>query len=1816
MAEANQAKKSVGILGSSPRNLKIAYHDEFGNAKSFGWGYDMSSPRSPYPYLKELFKTTLRRGEYTDVYSGMSLGPEQLFAEAALELKKEGYPIQLHCQIPNSEYGSNWKEDSREKFQELLAGADEVTYLTQGKYSKAAVQAQQEAMGQVSDEVIAVLDPADQDPRILDGMSIFKNQGTTVRNVDTSKVCERWQNRNAQLSQANQALGRSGASVPPRKQAEPTPAQQQMARNVVSDVTQAQRIANRLPAFLPQDQAVAYLAPYLSKEDMRIVQKNLDPKTPVNGEALGMAIQVAEYFRNEGVDFSVAQSSYRNQLEIKFSDSPIKVRLFDNDEPNYIGRVSDGRRFYYYTSPSNGRGRGEAPLHPTLEDRLNILKFVRGELPAQIYQNKSRSRSNIGTEEYNYWAAMPDGKGGIRKDMVLSIETNGRPELPFTDADSAREWMADAIQQAKGNFEKNLDVEELLRAIEAGEEPEWSPKDNFAGMQMNFYDTILALKEADETGGLSLIDSSNPEDLLYDYEITKKISAADWKDYSRQLVNAFVDENLGSLDTGFNPVYISDMMENGYSAFRNNSVIVEAVRMSDYPLDRITGTDFYRNCLVDQMVKFDESTAKGLSEMDHPLGKRVLSTVVDTLKESGMQVEESDIRIDDQGIISWKATRSTADRRGVRSVIRPSAETEISGTLGQVFFPDEMGFVETKYAGSDNYLTIPGYEGRVLDGDGPFMERVRLRSYEDVVCGALRQNLRADLMSEGPEFSRPNALNRSYSHLYERRYDLDFREKTSLTKEELKAVAGTLSRRVKFPNDYLESTSRAFLDDERGVTRGNQDVSTFSYYKLTGGKNLALLENDSFGSFDKWATSTAKNQGLVRYLTSDAKVENGKIIGGVSDFTDVMELDLFRNGSFNAWDRNNMPFNEFLTAKRIDRGVNVAMMTFGGWNFDDCYVVSKRFAERNVVDDADGNYRALQRGDKILDFNGNKGVISLVIDPEMTPEEAANQKPYPLPYDLVEFFQKNPDLDVVGGPYSSLSRFNGGLIRGMSEAPQDLYDPVHDRTIPGGMGKLDMIVTDKMVDVKTHLYDGPGEGRKFSGQLAWACASADCPEILKEVYGRNDGAFDNFREYLISVGLDISATGELQSEYTPHHGEERRHFGLDIKCHEERGTYDRRKTEGTFMDRIAHSGGMLDLPFPLEFPNGNQTIDNGDGTWAVPILSADLRADRQVIDGRLETHDFTNHYAKLYLSAVQYKLAESRAEAANARIQEARQVRQSTGTNPLSSSEYEKLMRQVKAGSPEALGKFQSDAQASFNAITNQIVEFQIDGDNGKHSFIRDHIMGKKMQDSATGVAISDPRLPIDCVSVNSAMLKTLNVKEGDYVLMWRDPILKDGGMRYVKTVLDESIVGFGINPIVDQSYGMDFDGDSCGLLKLHSKAANEEAMKKFSVRSNLLNFGQPQDGNGNYPLYLQKGMDFASAEHQDKGLGDVRRAIQQRANDALLLPEEERFAEWDACVNQLNDYCYMAYTQAICTDILPCDTMEHTVHSLEEMVLKGCKGSDSKMQELCRYLGVTYDGECGDIENIQDHGRTLSSDKDRIENQLANAVKVSDTGVAGGYSQRLISIFRNIDPKMALELTEQVTQGCLDVKHNSDQARIVDEVLMDSLRNTYSGKIYDNGRNRQMTVDEFKTSFYENMNERLGVSPNPVYVDRLVKHLENPDGTVKGIQDLPVSTMDRIAYGGGYSALCEAAGNHENLFEGKYTQCFAPRSVREGNPNQMMVKEDVLSDEKLREIDRLSTPTYLVQDTPSVEPIVQLPTYPVDDGRSDGDQDAMGFCD
>lgn len=1529
---------------------------------------------------------------------------------------------------------------------------------------------------------------------------------------------------------------------------------------------------------IPVEDAMRYLSPYFSKEDHRMLAKSLNTKTGVSWDKQAVldAAGMAEHLRSRGLDFKVAENRFSDQIDVKLSDSNLTVRLFDNSNPGLIGRVSDGKRYYHYTKRTGGIPEVSMPF------KKAVLDLVLGNVPGSVYRNKTPSVSNTGRREYNYWIPL----NSAYPDVVLSVNTNGRQERPFVDATSARKYIDDSITSAKKMFAEGIDIDGIIDAIDRGEEPTWSRKDNFADMQYGLHETLLRVKEAQMEGlydeqGFLAVDAQNPDDVFYDYGLKNPVYAQDWKQYAKFLVDGFVDSNLGSYEDGFNPVIVSEYMDSGYSSFRNNQDLISAIKMAGGGLDNIYGTDFYLSRLSDQLIKFDPSTAVTVDQMSNPIGRAAMEAACDTLKGSNVAFDRNDILMDANGIISWKGKRSIRDRKGgPGSELEPE---ELSGTIGQVFLPDERGVVRTRFAGSSNYLFVPGYEAYITSGPEPMMDRLRVKGYQDVVCQAVRRAVKSDVMSEGPTFDNVTVLNNTYSHLYERRFDLDYFENSTLSEKEMNAVLSTLSRRVRFPSEYEGSTVSAHMDAERGIDRNKNGPSdAFSYYKMTGGKDLSLLENDSFGYFDKWATGTAKTQGLVRYLTSDAQVVDGKIVPGKSEHCPLLELDVFDKKEFNAWDRCQMSFGQMLTAKRVAKGVNACYCDMGGWNYDDAYVVSEDFAIANSVPDTSGNTRPLGRGDKLSDFNGNKGVISYVVPSwakhlyEMSPEEQAEKMQWAKENkveDLVMMYASNPTLDVIGSPYSALSRANGGLIRELQENPQTLHDPFHNRTVEGGMGQINMIVTDMTADEKTHHYSNPGEGRKFSSQLAWACASKGATEILDEVYSGNSAAFEDFREYLVCVGLDVSPTGQLQSCYTPQEGEERHVFEPTVvRKKDENGNplawADRKATEQGFLDEIAHRGGMLRMPFPLKFPDGTilPEAKDGRGGYLLPVLSSDLRSERQIVDGRLRTHDATNHYGKIYMSMMDYMESKSKLSS----------VEETLSRGGLAKEDWMKLTRQQKT-LQETMAKAEDQAQSGFDAITKQVIDFQIEGENGKHSFIRDKIMSRKMPNTATMVATSDPRLRIDQIGLSGKSMAKLGVSEGERVLTWRDPVLKDGAMRYLEVVRDDSLVGYSVSPFTGKSKGRDYDGDAEGIMKLRTKAAKEAAKRCFSMEANVLE--EASGAKGSQKLYFNDGMDYAAAAAATKGtltkdgkpsindLGLYRQWIEKSANMGVQMDY----------VGHLNQYVQKAHRAAHCTDILKCGSMEDTVYSLEDMVVKGCKGSDGKFKRLMDYLGVEYNGKCGSVCNVRDMGHTLSTDEDRIENQLANAIKVQYTGSAGAFSQRGMAALWDVCAKDVLDNTEKVTQAVLDVKHDPDQGRVIVQAL-DDLRNAWSGQVtYRNGTTRQMSVSEFCQNLTDLMEGRLGLKVNPQQLSNIAEAMRQPDGTVCGIQNMRRSALCDVAYGGGYESLCESAKDGRMLFEeGTLTGRFAPKIVREGNPFQNIAKADTLSNEKLAEADRL----------------------------------------
>lgn len=646
--------------------------------------------------------------------------------------------------------------------------------------------------------------------------------------------------------------------------------------------------------------------------------------------------------------------------------------------------------------------------------------------------------------------------------------------------------------------------------------------------------------------------------------------------------------------------------------------------------------------------------------------------------------------------------------------------------------------------------------------------------------------------------------------------------------------------------------------------------------------------------------------------------------------------------------------------------------------------------------------------------------------------------------DVLEVFAENPNLDVVMAPYSGMGRFNGGTVMELMSTADDLT--LGGKTIEGGMGYLNMIVVDMPADVKTHWY-GPeqvaeGKGRKSSGQLSWILQSKHCNAISELFYGNNQSAVDKLREYMIAIGLDFDHELKPIAGYQPMFGEKRVLTPMDdmadyfkddavpFKTSTKNGVRSIMTKKGEILldgsvvsahradmiRKLNDHGGFMELPFQLDFKTNeragrflgkdneglfltqrtNRTysvktlIKKADGTfvekeenrptYGLPVLPPNLRAGQEFVDGTMRAHDYTDKYVDIHAQGLLYRACE---------------YQLGIETDEATRAALRKQMDSCKAS-----------AQAIFDTLTTDIVEKRFDN---KHNIIRDDVMATRVNVSGTAVWSEDPRLDIDQVAMSSEHAKLLGLMneagellpKGDCrVLVWRDPILHDGGVRFLRVTIDDTIRGISVNPLIDKSFDGDFDGDSIAVVPLQvgkktkdtakQSAAHNEAYNAFSLEANLLDMGTviEKDGplKGMHPLYIQDGLDVKSnLDTQDPNISDEERARRQAINDKFVeitikVNElEDQFkrdpesvtaigakgqtqtgatalrTQRKALLAELNTWAHEALN-GIATDHIVVHDKESVMRSMQHIATNGAKGNVKKMADYANNLGIAYD--------------------------------------------------------------------------------------------------------------------------------------------------------------------------------------------------------------------------------------------------------------------
>lgn len=1650
-----------------------------------------------------------------------------------------------------------------------------------------------------------------------------------------------------------------------------------------------------------------------------VIDGGRDPQTGridrnrfMSRRAISRSAAMLDELKAQGIPYEISRDREPGQIKAKLSGTSMEIRITDPRQEEYAGaRIYDfGTVIRYSTNHEVSGGPGVAIPSPGPRQAVDLLKFALGqrierldapgvavgELGHTHLENvRGKGRTAVSDAYHVDRDSMfvvadyvaPNGEDRGSKVMVRRESKNRSRPTFFVDAEPAEAYIAASVESARENLQSALGVEGLIARAEAElertegpldeiEPPEYASDPEIAAIQRSYWDVLTGARSEllrpgatqemyearlDEIGELQADELPGLGNLAYGGSPADKVRAHA-EDVPFELVGTAAAEahyvEGEWVDERFDPARVAKYMTSPTGQWSNLDNLAAAARAAGVPPTELMGTDFQVTRFKDRIISFDAAAAVPIEEHSSDFTRRIGATVRDSLERSAAVPEE--ILVDDQGVIRWSAQKMRKNGEG----------TAISGEIGQVFDVGDHGEIVTRFASGENALIVPGYEARIAaqtPGEAPksVEERTLLRGYEQLMHERIQYQVAGDLSANRTQVGEGASLNSVYSQLYGTKHPIDFVERATrleidrstgeITRELddwTATILATEARRVRYSNEIKQgSTIYAEYRAERDRSDPADD-NVFDSWKLTGGRNMAVLTGKDgnrvdapAGFFDPVMTGGATNQGIVRYLTEDAQVGlDGRIVPGDPDtvtgsrapLMSRPELETLR---YDPFDRQQMTASTIMQSSEITRPTGTALMTFGGWTADDPIVVSKEFAEEHRIRGAGGQDRALVVGDKISDLHGNKGVVSLVVDRWMRPEEAREQN---LEQEL-GWFAANADLDVVMSPFSLVSRRNAGSARELMNGRVAGLFSADGEYLRSALGEMRFVVTHMAVDEKTKIYDEEqiraGKGRKASSQLAWALQSQDCPAIMREFYGHNSGAESNLREYLLVTGLDMEADGTLRVVGQADAVDERPERRL-IAMPELMLTKPRREGQApalnttamrkSFGELIGDRGGDLEIPFPLAYPTGEQTESVTATSWRLPVMSSHLRSGQEFDDGASVTHDYTRSYQDVFVEACRYRRMTEQLEAGG-----------------LSSDKRSDMRR--------AMSESVSRAQRSFEAITTDVQNRML---TGKHNVFKTGLMSSRLSDSATMVWTADPRLDVDQVALSSVKAEQLSLAEGDHALVWRDPVLRDAGVRYMRVAIDDRLTGAAINPVMDQCFDGDFDGDAVAVVKLHSEAARQEALEKLSVPANLLDTGVVKP-DGSHPLAMQVSLDTQVALSKSPELAEDFESAEREANRLLLeqkaghsTPEDLRIDREVVC-EELSGLYRQAQRSEFGSALTFSSAYQHVTSIDRVCVQTGAKGSAGKLAVYAEKIGLEVDGS-GDWHDV-DHGQPGITRADQEASMFATAIKAHGTGLGGSFSQRAVRALRGADLKAVLEVTYPVTQSILQAKHDAAEARHKYEMLQGPGRDLWRGRKLEHlgpgmwrpefveGEPVQATAEEWEsqfTDFYESK-EGFGVTVNPDYVSRVAKALEDPaTGRIRNLEEDPTlqgTVMDRMAYGGDFDTLVRAAKNREGIYDGQKNEQFASVGTRraraatarvladmEATPLEALdtevfvdasvIKRDVLADEagtaRARGASRRSAHAVGVG---ARRPVYTPPTFETADGDKGDDDFGMG---
>lgn len=1045
------------------------------------------------------------------------------------------------------------------------------------------------------------------------------------------------------------------------------------------------------------------------------------------------------------------------------------------------------------------------------------------------------------------------------------------------------------------------------------------------------------------------------------------------------------------------------------------------------------------------------------------------------------------------------------------------------GIIGGYIPPEPDGSNKLVINGKLRGYSVPGMRGYIDTQTG----ELKVKRFSSI----LREQVRKSMLDQVMNTNLHRAV-QSYSAL-DNLYTTDaystIIDKGVNSPEYEKALIATLRNRVRLSNEVI-AAGNAYNEDPDHVRAQEAKLAHLPVDRenarrvMMATKDLRTIPEEWQKYVDREMTGIGKTMGASLFLGDDVTINpDGSLSAPTTRSyakSALHKLPLFKYDVYDPADRNIMAFNQAIRNVPLDQ-VNVAMMTMSGYTENDAAVVTAKYANNHKIMGQMGQLRPLRRGDKITDLHGNKSTISEIIDPnEPDPER---QKKLAREIAIVK---ANPDLDVIVNPYSSISRVNTGSIHEMQDNGLTQLNSPDGYNID--LSKISMgkevyaVCVGQRVDEKTRIYDRDdyynADSRRFSHQLAAGAAGADLPNLLNFVYqNTTEKGWPKFFDDLHVLGYDIDK--QHQVGYFDYDREDAVQMAVpndqQVQLILHKTPAERKKLENSLFKtsfEAAYNAAQADgkhlpivMPLRHEYKNAAGNLTN---KLVVPYDQIKADAEKSIKMGTQ-----VNKVSSPILNKVK------RIFNYDCGIQQDYQ--------PVLDANGQKQYNE-KGRLKTALTYTPEKAPQLVHSLSGLIVARDFGSDN----IIKSEIYSAPLADSATAVLTPDPNLDLDEIAVGMGIYKNLHLMSPEELaLLFRDPVLRPGGLRAFHVKPDKTLTGVAINPVNTKSLDGDFDGDTVGMGSAHNKVVQKELIKQMPSH-NLLNTAAKDPES-----YLETGLELQGSlyrQHDVAAQSDLKQPTVSADTVRAIMKEAYQ-----------SDTAYGIGIDA--------RTEDSYLDSLSNLIESGAKGHFERDKAGAPLRDANNRVVSKDLQLVEHYYDGKRTTQDMHGSMVGLAVKVDGVGPAGSVQQKMLWAGRDMNPKDIMDFTYLATQAALQAKHDPVEAVKRMHAELGPIPKLMSGQLpegqYD--AHYHMPNATFVDLTDDLYNNQLGLSVNRDVIKGVAEIITNNKGVIMPDRERvdQADPLDLLAYkphDGIVKTLDGAIAKDKKIAAGRYTRCFS----------------------------------------------------------------------